>query len=53
MWVSWHNCSSVSDFRFRMLLLGSTERERERERENYAEKGGNPFLHMLREWTLT
>ena len=21
------------------------ERERERERENYAEKGGNPFLH--------
>ena len=25
----------------------------ERERENYAEKGGNPFLHMLREWTLT
>ena len=21
----------------------------ERERENYAEKGGNPFLHMLRE----
>ena len=29
------------------------ERERERERENYAEKGGNPFLHMLREWTLT
>ena len=24
-----------------------------RERENYAEKGGNPFLHMLREWTLT
>ena len=27
--------------------------ERERERENYAEKGGNPFLHMLREWTLT
>ena len=26
---------------------------RERERENYAEKGGNPFLHMLREWTLT
>ena len=26
---------------------------RQRERENYAEKGGNPFLHMLREWTLT
>ena len=24
-----------------------------RERENYAEKGGNPFLQMLREWTLT
>ena len=25
----------------------------ERERENYAEKGGNPFLHMLRERALT
>ena len=24
-----------------------------RERENYAEKGRNPFLHMLRERTLT
>ena len=21
--------------------------ERDRERENYAEKGGNPFLHMI------
>ena len=27
--------------------------QNDRERENYAEKGGNPFLHMLREWTLT
>ena len=25
----------------------------ERERENYAEKGGNPFLHMLRESLTT
>ena len=24
-----------------------------RERENYAEKGENPFLHMLRERALT
>ena len=31
----------------------SVKAQRERERENYAEKGGNPFLHMLREWTLT
>ena len=31
-------------------LKGSNK---ERERENYAEKGGNPFLHILREWTLT
>ena len=26
--------------------------EYERERENYAEKGGNPFLHMLREYEI-
>ena len=25
----------------------------ERERENYAEKGENPFLHMLKKWALT
>ena len=28
-------------------------RTHQRERENYAEKGGNPFLHMLRERALT
>jgi len=34
-------------------MIASVLLNREREREDYAEKGGNPFLHMLREWTLT
>ena len=29
---------------FRQVVT-NREREKERERENYAEKGGNPFLH--------
>ena len=30
-------------------MVNECQRSYERERENYAEKGGNPFLHMLRE----
>ena len=31
---------------FRQVVTNrEREKERERERENYAEKGGNPFLH--------
>jgi len=34
-------------------VAAATLMVRERERENYAEKGGNPFLHTLREWAFT
>lgn len=32
------------------VLQGTSHED---ERENYAEKGRNPFLHMLRKWALT
>jgi len=30
--------------------FGTGERQREIKRENYAEEGGNPFLHILGKW---
>ena len=43
-----YGLGSAEDCQFRVCWSFNCQGER----ENYAEKGGDPFLHMLREWAL-